>query len=296
MKNARILDKEKQIMGIDWQKVLYETLGDLTSFVSKLIYIIIVLALARLILNILSRGTKNAMNRVEKMDDKMRAKEIITAMTLFRSACRYMIYFAAICLIINRLGFTSAFSNIVTAAGVGALVVSLGAQSIIGDIVAGAFIMFEHQYGVGDFVKLNEYEGTVTSLALRCTYLKRFSGEKIIVPNGSIKTVVNYSTDYNMASVDVPVAYEDDIDRITDILREITQTYADEHRDVCLGDPTVASINSFDDSSMKVTVMQKTLPRQYFGVQRDLRTLFKKRFDQEGISIPYPQMDVHTKS
>jgi len=47
---------------------------------------------------------------------------------------------------------------------------------------------------------------------------------------------------------------------------------------------------------MKVTVMQKTLPRQYFGVQRDLRTLFKKRFDQEGISIPYPQMDVHTKS
>ena len=78
-------------MSIDWQRVLQETLGDLTSFVSKLIYIIIVLVAARLILNILSRGTKSAMVRAEKMDDKMRAKEIITAMTLLRSACRYLI-------------------------------------------------------------------------------------------------------------------------------------------------------------------------------------------------------------
>jgi small-conductance mechanosensitive channel len=46
---------------------------------------------------------------------------------------------------------------------------------------------------------------------------------------------------------------------------------------------------------MKVTILQKTPPRKYFGVQRDLRTLIKKRFDQEGISIPYPQVDVHTK-
>lgn len=282
-------------MTIDWQKVLYDLLGDMTSIVSKLIYIVIILVLAKVILNIISRGTKSAIDKAENMNDKMRGKEIITAMTLLRSTCRYVIYFAAVALIINELGFSSAFTNIVTAAGIGALVVSLGAQSIIGDIVAGAFIMFEHQYGVGDYVKLNEYEGTVTSLALRCTYLKKFTGERIIVPNGSITTVINYSTDYNMAAVDIPVSYEDDIEHVTDIIREVAETYANEHRYVCIEDPIIASINSYDESSMKVTVMQKTPPRQYFGVQRDLRTLIKKRFDQEGISIPYPQVDIHSK-
>ncbi len=266
---------------------------NIVTLAVDVIVIVLILLLARVILKALTKLTTRTIERAKGFDDPGRSKEVITAMTLLRSAGRYAIYFIAICLIINQLGFGTAVSSVVTAAGVGALVVSLGAQSIIGDIVAGAFIMFEKQYAVGDYIKVNDYEGSVTSLALRCTYLKRWTGEKIIIPNGSIKTVVNYSTDFNMAQIDVPVAYEQDVERIVNILKEIAKNYAETHRDTCFEDPNVTYINSFDDSSIKVSIYQKTPPRQYFGVQRDLRVLIKKRFDEEGISIPYNQIVVH---
>jgi small conductance mechanosensitive channel len=214
-------------------------------------------------------------------------------MTLLRSIGRYTIYFAAFCLVINQLGFGSALSSIVTAAGVGALIISLGAQSIIKDVIAGAFIIFERQYAVGDFVKINEHEGTVLSLAMRCTYLKNWKGQKIIIPNGSISTVINYSGDFNMAIVDVPVAYEEDHDHVYKVLKEVADQYYDENKEICYEEPSVLGINSFDDSSIGYTVIMKAVKRNHFKIQRDLRVLIKKRFDEEGISIPFSQVVVH---
>ncbi|MBR2578323.1 MAG: mechanosensitive ion channel family protein [Erysipelotrichaceae bacterium] len=265
------------------------------SFLAIIIKIIFVLVAARLLLAILSRMTSRVIKRSEGISDDNRRKSIVTTMTLLRSVGRYAIYFVAICIIINELGYGSALSSIVTVAGVGALVISFGAQSIIKDLLAGVFITFERQYGVGDFVKINEFEGTVTSVAMRCTYLKNWKGEKIIIPNGQINTVVNYSDGFNMAIIDVPVAYEADIKKVVGILKEEAEKYRKDNADICIDEPSVLSINAFNDSSMSVRIIQKAKDRNHYQIQRDLRVAIKERFDKEGISIPYNQIVVRNE-
>ena len=130
-------------------------------------------------------------------------------------------------------------------------------------------------------------------MAMRCTYLKNWKGQKIIIPNGSISTVINYSGDFNMAIVDVPVAYEEDHDHVYKVLKEVADQYYEENKEICYEEPSVLGINSFDDSSIGYTVIMKAVKRNHFKIQRDLRVLIKKRFDEEGISIPFSQVVVH---
>ena len=146
-------------MNINWQEVFDKLVPDMANFIANIVFAIAVLIIAKVLIDILSHGTKRVIERAKQKPDDQRAKEVITMMTLLRSAARYTIYFAAICIIVNQLGFGSVASNVVTAAGIGALVISLGAQSVIGDVVAGLFIMFERQYAVGDLVRINDYTG-----------------------------------------------------------------------------------------------------------------------------------------
>ncbi len=282
-------------MNIDWKDIAERLKLDLSNLIVNVIGILFILLLARIFLNMLTKFTTKVIARSKKIDDESRSKELVTSMTLLRSFGRYSIYFAAMALIINQLGFGSAFSSIVTAAGVGALIISLGAQSIIKDMIAGAFIMFERQYAVGDFVKINDYEGTVTSLAMRCTYLKNWKGQQIIIPNGQIDTVVNYSGDFNMAIVDVPVPYDEDPDRIFAVLKEVAQTYYENNREICYDEPSVNGINSFDDSSVGFSIYLKAVKRNHYKIQRDLRYAIKKKFDEVGIDIPFTQIVVHSE-
>ncbi|MBQ1306551.1 MAG: mechanosensitive ion channel family protein [Erysipelotrichaceae bacterium] len=278
---------------IDWKEIYERLKIDSTALIVNLILIALIFLIARSVLAILSSFTSKVIRRAEKLDDQNRSKNLVTSMTLFRSVGRYLIYFLAFCVIINQLGFGSTLSNIVTAAGVGALVISLGAQSIIKDMLAGAFIMFEKQYGVGDYVKINGYEGRVISLAVRCTYLLNWKGQKVIIPNGQITTVENLSGDFNMAVVEVGTPYEEDSERVQGILKDIADRYYESHRDICYDKPFVAAITSFGDNSVGMAIYQKAKQRNHYQIERDLRMEIKKRFDREGISIPYSQIVIH---
>ncbi len=278
---------------IDWKEIYERLKIDSTTLIVNLIQIALILVIARIILTILSSFTSRVIRKAESLDDKTKSKNLVTSMTLFKSVGRYLIYFLALCVIINQLGFGSTLSNIVTAAGVGALVISLGAQSIIKDMLAGAFIMFEKQYGVGDYVRINGYEGRVISLAVRCTYLLNWKGHKVIIPNGQITTVENLSGDFNMAVVEVGTPYEEDSERVYRILKDVADNYYETHQDICYDKPFVAAITSFGDSSVGMAVYQKAKQRNHYQIERDLRMEIKKRFDKEGISIPYSQIVVH---
>ena len=281
------------IEGINWAEIFDFFKVNLTNLIKNLIMIAFVVIVASIALKIISSATARVINRARNKGDDPKAKTIITMMTLLRSIARYAIYFLAICIIVNQLGYGSLLSNIVTAAGVGALVISLGAQSVISDIVAGAFILFENQFAVGDYVQINEFTGTVTSMAMRCTYLETWKGEKIIIPNGQIKTLINYSGPFNMAIVDVPTPYEEDSERVLAVLKDVADKYYKENEDICYDKPDVVAINSFDSSSVTMSIYLKAKGRNHIRIQRELRMAVKKRFDEEGIFIPYDQIVVH---
>ncbi|MBR0138398.1 MAG: mechanosensitive ion channel family protein [Erysipelotrichaceae bacterium] len=278
---------------LNWEKLLQDLKIDATKLVTNLIVIVIVLFLANLLLKRLTKATTKIIDKAQKDESGIRSKDIVTSMTLLRSVGRYGIYFVAFIIIINQLGYGSVISNIVTAAGVGALAISLGAQSILKDMIAGLFITFEKQYRVGDFVSINGNEGTVTSIAMRCTYLQSWKGQKIIIPNGQITTVINYSGDYNMAVVQVPTPYDEDTAHVKDIIQEVADLYYRENEEICLEEPKVVAVTAYNESDVQITVYIKAKGRNHYIIQNGLRFRIKERFDKEGISIPFNQIDVH---
>ncbi|MBR3251541.1 MAG: mechanosensitive ion channel family protein [Erysipelotrichaceae bacterium] len=279
--------------GINWEEIFKEFKINSTNLIKDLIMITVVIIISALAMKMVSSFTGKSIDKAMEKGDDPKAKSFITFMTLLRSISRYAIYFIAFCIIINQLGYGSVLSNIITAAGVGALVISLGAQSVISDMIAGAFILFERQFSVGDYVQINEYSGTVSAMAMRCTYLDTWKGERIIIPNGQIKTVINYSGKFNMAIVDVPTPYEADSEKVKAILQEEADRYYEANRKICYDKPQVLAISFFDESAVIMTVQMKAKGRNHFTIQRDLKLAIKKRFDKEGISIPYNQIVVH---
>ena len=141
----------------------------LPELLLKAFLIVFIFVVANIIMDRVSSHTKKAINKANQMDDKVKGKSIVTTMTMTRSVCRYAIYFVAILVVMNVLGFGSAINNVLVTAGVGAMIVSFGAQSLIKDVITGILLLFEKQYSVGDYVKINEYEGFVTSIAMRVT-------------------------------------------------------------------------------------------------------------------------------
>ena len=267
---------------VDWNEVLETLKMDMTNLVIDLIVVLIVILLASLLIKHLNKTTGKVMEKAQVIDLGNKNKDLITSMTLVRSVGRYFIWFAAFAIIINQLGYGSVLSNLVTAAGIGALAISLGAQSIIKDVVAGLFIMFEKQYSVGDYVSLAGNEGIVTSIAMRCTYLQSPSGQRIIVPNGQITVVTNYTTDNNMAILDFEVINEDDMQNALKIVDEVATQYFYEHTSICFERPNTV-IRKLTNEKNKVTVYMKCRGGNQFTVQNELRTSILERFEKEEV-------------
>ena len=110
---------------------------------------------------------------------------------------------------------------ILAGAGVLGLAIGFGAQTLVRDTIAGAFILGENQYGVGDLIEVNGKPATVEELSLRFTRLRDFNGYVYFVPNGEMKIVVNRSRDWQRVAVDVPVASDANLDTALDVCRRV---------------------------------------------------------------------------
>jgi small conductance mechanosensitive channel len=116
-----------------------------------------------------------------------------------------------------------------------------------------------------------------------------------IIPNGEITRVSNLTKAWSRAVLNVAVAYREDVDRVIDVLNDLL---ADFHADpewagLLLEPPTVPGVQSLDDSAVVIRVTAKTLPLKQWDVARELRRRIKKRFDQEGIEIPFPHTTLY---
>ena len=266
---------------------------NLFHILTVIITVIVLLLVAKLILNQLSKYTAKAIEKAQKNPDDQKSRQVVTAMTLLRSVGRYVIYFVFIALVLYQLGFGNVIGNLIVTAGFGSLAISFGAQSIVKDVVTGFFMMFEKQYSVGDFVKIGEFEGVVTSIAMRVTYLRSFKGQKIIIPNGSIANVINYTNDYNTAVITIPTPYDGNTQEIIKIIQEELDNYQSEHLDIFVEKPSVMGIGNFNSSSVDLTVIAKVKALNHWQVERDLRLAIKERFDKEKIDIPFQQVVIH---
>ena len=276
---------------ITWQTLLEK----IKEIGIDLVIIIIIFIAAKLILNIISKITGRTIKNADKLNDANVSQQIKTSMTITHSANRYVVYFLAIILCLRVVGLGDKVSSALVAAGIGGLVISFGAQSIVKDMLAGLFLMFEKQFFVGDYIRIGEYEGTVTSIALRVTYLN-CAGKKVIIPNGEIRDVVNYSKSNSLAIVTIPTSYDADTRKVIKVMQSVIDKYYETHGDLLTENKAIVSgIDSLQDSSVNLVARVETKPLKHWEVQKELTLLIKEEFDKKKIEIPYSQIVVRKK-
>ncbi len=191
---------------------------------------------------------------------------------------------------INQLGVqTTSLLAVVGAAG---LAVGLALQGSLSNFASGVMIITFRPYHVGDFIAAGGVTGTVEEVQIFTTIMKTSNNIKIIVPNSQIMAgeITNFSANpTRRVDLVAGCGYDDDLDKVRKVLEEIL---ADDDR--ILDDPAPAiALSELGDSSVNFVVRPWVKSADYWAVHCDTLEQIKKRFDAEGISIPFPQRDIH---
>ncbi len=228
------------------------------------------------------------------MHTLMASKRQTTLISLFQAVSSIALFVIAVVMIFDELGF--AVAPILASAGIVGVAVGFGAQSLVKDIITGAFIIMEAQFSVGDVVKIGDLAGGVEEINLRTIVLRGADGGVHIIPNGEIDRVTVLTRDWSRLVLDLDIAYDTDIAVASAVLERTLATYAEENTDIVLEAPEVLGVESLGESSVQLRAWMKVLPGKQWPAGRELRARIKNAFDAAGIEIPFPQRTLWIKS
>src|SRR5438093_10363874 len=152
-----------------------------------------------------------------------------TLRQIIRSVTKAIIILVVVLTISSELGFN--IGPVLASAGIAGLAVGFGAQSLVKDVIAGFFILFEDQFGVGDVVKIEGLSGVVERMTLRSTMLRNLEGQVHVIPNGNIHTVTVLTKQWARAVVDITVRYDQELAKVFDLLQRLGQRLAQDWPD-----------------------------------------------------------------
>jgi small-conductance mechanosensitive channel len=268
---------------------LFKTISSwLTTSGIKVIGILITF----IILSKMSKWITKWLERFIPEKDPLRAveakKRAQTLGRILRHALFVVIGFIAVLMILGELGIQ--LGPLLATAGIGAVALGFGAQSLVKDVISGFFIILENQYRIGDAIDVAGVSGLVESVGLRKTVLRDLEGRVHTIPNGEIKMVTNLSKEWSRAVVDIGISYREDIDQIITLLSEIGKELADEepYKSAILEPMQILGVEQFKESEIIIRMIVKTVPLKQWEISRELRRRIKNRFDEKGIQIPFP--------
>lgn len=195
--------------------------------------------------------------------------------------------------ILSELGVE--IGPVLAAAGVVGLAVGFGAQHLVQDVISGFFLLLEDQIRVGDVVEVAGKNGLVERLTPRTVVLRGGDGSVHFVRAGQINIVTNMTKDFSRYVLDVGVAYREDVDRVMAVLRGIdAELRADPKFGPDIIEPIeMLGVDRFADSAVVIRARLATRPGRQWAVGREFNRRLKRRFDAEGIEIPFPHVTVH---
>jgi len=184
---------------------------------------------------------------------------------------RMLILVLAVLMVMYTLGINVA--PILTGLGIAGLAVSLGAQTLMRDIIGGLIILFENQFDIGDTIAVGAISGQVEKITLRATYLRDLDGRLIVVPNGDVRTMSNASRDWGRAVVDLNIPFDSDIAKAVTTLQAAMQEAGHDATvaPYLLEPPEVIGWNMITATGIQIRLMAKTQPGQQSAVAAMLR-------------------------
>lgn len=221
-----------------------------------------------------------------------RRQQLLTLTQILRWGLDILIVGAGVLMLLSTFGID--VTPLLASVGVAGLAVSLGAQTLIKDLIGGVLILLENQYVVGDVIQVGDVSGSVERLTLRTTCVRDLDGKLFIVPNGDVRIVSNATKGWSRAVVKVGVAYEEDMDRVFAVMEGVAKAFAQDpdFEPQLLEPPKVMGPMSLDDWAFSVWITVKTKPGQQWAVARDLRKRILAACERESITLPYPRQEV----
>lgn len=211
----------------------------------------------------------------------------VTVAKLITSIIKWVV---AIVIVITVLAIWGVDTTaLITGAGVITLVVGLGMQSLISDIVAGLFIVFENEFNVGDIITIDGFRGTVVSIGIRTTKLEAVGNVKIF-NNSDIRGVLNQTVKPSKAKTLIDIEYGDSLARVEEIIRE---KLPEIKIDGVIGEISYDGVASLGASGVTLQFTADCNESDIYAVQRAMNGKIKVMFDENGIGIPFNQLVVH---
>jgi small conductance mechanosensitive channel len=263
------------------QEQIDVVIGYVTEYGLKLIIALLILLVGKWMAGLARSGLRKAMTR---------AKVDPTLIGFLSNIAFYLIMVAVVIAAVSQVGIqTTSFVAVLGAAG---LAIGLSLQGSLSNFASGVLIILFRPFKVGDFVEAGGVMGTVDEIGILTTQMHTPDNKGITVPNSQIMSthIVNFNTfDTRRCDMTFGISYRDDIDRAKAILADMV---ANDPR--CFKDPApTIVVGTLGESSVDILCRPWCKASDYWGIFWDMQEAVKKRFDAEGISIPFPQRDVH---
>ena len=205
-----------------------------------------------------------------------------------------LIKYAAVIVLLFFILKTAGLDTTAILAGIGilGLIVGLGAQPLIADIIAGLFIVFEKVFDVGDIIVVDGFRGTVKEIGIRTTQIIDAGGNIKIINNADVKTVINMTNQLSLAICDVGIEYGESLEKVEAILKDNLPAIKEAIPDIKDG-PFYKGVAELGDSAVILRFVANCEEGAKYQVERDLNRQFKLLFDKYNINIPFTQVVVN---
>ncbi len=213
-----------------------------------------------------------------------------TAVRLTISFVRYAIFIVAILAILSAWGVDT--RTLVVSAGILGLIIGLGAQSLIADIIAGLFIVFDGEYKVGDIIVIDGWRGTVLEINVRTTKIIDAGGNIKYINNSVIKAVVNQSQELSTITTELSIFYEEDLTKVELLIKDYLPKIK-ENIPYIVDGPYYKGVDEMADSCLKLLFLAKCDEHDYYPARRAFNREIYKMANELGIEIPYNQITLN---
>ncbi len=220
---------------------------------------------------------------------KIHNKKFATITSLILSVVKWAIILVATFLVLKKWGVQT--GQILASLGIIALIIGIGCQSLIGDIVAGIFLVADNAFEVGDIVVIDGFRGTVTEIGLKTTKIEDAGGNIKLVSNSSINSMVNLTNSLSVAVVDIGIPYEENLARTETLLIEHLQRMKEKIPTIVEG-PFYKGMEEMADSAVILKVVAKVKEEDRFQCVRDMKRDLYIFLNDNKICIPYPQVTI----
>lgn len=267
---------------IDWQQIIINIGGKIIEIILFVLLFWVIDRLGKRLVHHLFLSNASTSDTANN--------RISTIFTLTLNIYHYIIMFFGIYAVLSVLGVP--VGTLIASAGIFSVALGLGAQGFVSDIVTGFFILLEDQIDVGDSVKIESIEGTVTAIGLRTTQVTSPDGTLNFIPNRKILIISNQSRNDMRVLIDLYIEPHTAIKTLTDTVQSTNTTLVPQYPDI-IGEPDIQGVTTQSDGTLVFRVQFYVKNGMQYTIQRDFLAAYLAAAKAAGINLPSPRLNLN---